>query len=45
MQKIMEKVIKDKALSDQFIDETISYVSSCSAKVTDIDNELAKYKS
>lgn len=44
MQSIMEKVIKDKALSEQFIDETISYVNSCSTKIIDIDNELKKYK-
>ena len=44
MQAIMEKVIKDKALSDQFIDETISYVNICSSKLIDIENELKKYK-
>lgn len=44
MQKVMEKIIEDKALSDIFINETISYVNACSEKVIDINNQLNKYK-
>lgn len=42
MQKIMEIIIRDKALEDQFIDETITYVNICSSKIKDIDNQLEK---